>query len=137
MALEDMIERCIEAGVTHFELHDFLEERDGQRVAFHWDLYRGEPVRWVNITLPWDIEVEWLGFGPDPRKRLSRLPFRVTYWWTWRVGLLTGGERHGYQMSERPTLEAGLRAALGNFLCESEGEECPHGICEYHGDCGD
>lgn len=135
MALEDLIERCIEAGVTHFELHDFLEGCDGDRVAYHWELYRGEPMKWMRVVMPWDISVCWLGFGSNPNKVLGFLPFAVTPWPTWLIGVYTGGERHGYQMSERPSLEAGLRAALGNFLCEgwSEGAPCPHGICEFHG----
>lgn len=134
MALEDMIDKCSEAGVTHFELHDLLEGIDGDRVALHWELYRGDPVKWVGVVMPWNIDFHWLGFGPHPRKCLRVLPFSITLWPTWRVGIYTGGERCGYQMSERPTLEAGLRAALGNFLCEGrrEGEVCPHYVCEFH-----
>ena len=135
MALEDLIERCIEEGVTHFELHDFLEGCDGERVSFHWDVYRGDPVRWLNITMPWDIMVTWLGFGPNPNKLWNVMPFSISFCSTWLVGVYTGGKRHGMQTSERPTLEAGLRAALGNYLCEGE-DPCPHEICEFHGDCG-
>lgn len=134
MALEDMIEKCIEAGVTHFELHDVLEGSEGDRTSFHWDIYRGDPLKWANIALPWDLSFDWRGFGPHPRKLWGVLPFSVTVWPRWRIGLLTGGERNAWQMSERPTLEDGLRAALGNFLCEGRTLErpCPHEICEFH-----
>lgn len=139
MALEDVIERCIEQGVTHFELHDFLEGCDGDRVVFHWDLYKGDPVRWINIVMPWGIDVSWVGFGPHPKKFWGFMPVRVTLWPSWRVGVLTGGERHGYQAIERPTLESGLQAALRGFVCDgwTEGSPCPYEFCEMHGseDC--
>jgi len=135
MALEDMIERCIDEGVTNFELHDMLDGREADHVVWHWDLYRGDPVKWFRIVAPWDIWCHWLGFGPNPNKVFGVLPFSVTLWSTWRIGILTGGQRHGWQSSERPSLEAGLRAALGNYVCESEGAACPHDICEFHGTC--
>jgi hypothetical protein len=135
MALEDMIQRCIDEGVTNFELHDMLDGRDGDRIAWHWDLYRGDPMKWFSISAPRDIWFDWLGFGPNPNKVFGVLPFSVTLWPTWQIGVLTGGQRHGWQMSGEPSLEAGLRSALGTYLCDSEGAECPHDICEFHGEC--
>lgn len=32
-------------------------------------------------------------------------------------------------------LESGLRAALGDYLCDSEGANCPHTIRGFHGEC--
>lgn len=133
MALEDMIEHCIGAGVTHFELHPMWDDRETGEPVWHWDLYQGDPLKWINIVAPWDIVVSWIGFGSNLNRLWGVLPVRVTFWPTWRIGIPTGGKRHGWQMTERPTFEAGLRAALGTYLCECEGSECRHEICEYHG----
>lgn len=63
------------------------------------------------------------------------IPVMITMWPSWRVGLFTGGSRHGYQAIERPTLEAGLEAALRWFVCDgwTVGSPCSHESCESFG----
>jgi len=137
MTLEEMIATCIEAGVTRFTLRA-TEDSRGPEQYWWWEVDRGYRERWFHVVKPWSYRLEWLGFGPDESKPFGFLPFDGGFEDWWLIGVHTGSERHGYQGGSRPGApehENGLRSALGRFLCEDEGEVCPHTICAYHEDC--
>jgi len=137
MALEDLFERAFAAGANRVVVYDEYEDDDTDEVAWFWEIHRGDPVKWFSIIKPWTIGLQWLGFGSNPGKALGLLPFEMAFCEVWRIGLYVGSQRSGCQGSVPKSLEDGLRAALGSFLCDGEGPNCPHTICEFHSTCAD
>lgn len=135
MTLDEVLDACVEAGVTHFELA-YDAAPDGAEGTWIWNIDRVDPVKWYSVPKPWSLYFTWLGTGPDPDKPWGVLPFRID-WEFWTVGVHVGSGRGGWTGLEHDTFAERLRDALTHYLCDGEGSRCPHEVCEYHGDCPD
>ncbi len=133
MTLQELFDKAFAEGVDHIVVHDMFRDDYTHDAAWFWEIHQGEPITFKRIIKPWAIGFQWLGFGSNPNKLFDFFPFEISFWDWWIVGVYTGSKRMGWQASERETLAEGLRAALGMYLCEGQGTECEHVVCEYHG----
>jgi hypothetical protein len=150
--LGELIQECIDKGVTHFELFDISTDFPDEDwdTEWHWDIYDQNHHKYHRISIHYWPDVIWLGnengtHGLDQRNNPNRwlknkwfkgFPFMV-HWYAWDIRWLTYKKmyKQGCQGGKEETLEDGLQAALITYQCESNGKDCTVEECEFHSAC--
>lgn len=134
VSLEEMIGTCVTHGVRCITLSDYGCE-PGYGEYFCLELHDRYPWRIFDVPKPWTIEPFWVGFGEGQGLR-RLIPFDVC-WDFWRLALYDRKARLGVHTARLTALEEDFLGGLGNFVCDDQGRDCPHTICEFHGTCDD